>query len=70
MTDLQANLAWYADRYRNALDRKKPADSYADAVGRGAELDRFRAFHDRYYRYVARELATVEAALASAANAR
>ncbi|HEX3160723.1 MAG TPA: hypothetical protein VHQ45_19540 [Gemmatimonadaceae bacterium] len=69
-TDLQANLTWYAERYRNALRLQRPADSYAEAVGPGAKLETFRAFHDRYYRYVARELAAVEAALASTSSAR
>jgi hypothetical protein len=59
-TDLRANLAYFRDLYARIARQRRPL---ADAGG--AERSAFAAFYARYYSYIDRASATVNAALAS-----
>ena len=63
VTELRANLAAFADRYRRSLRARRAPDAYHAKLPGAADRAAFDAFHARYYEYV-------EAALARVAVAR
>jgi len=63
-TDLRANLAYFRDAYARIAHARRPVAEEAHDKA-GAEGDAFAAFYVRYYSYIDRASATVNAVLAS-----
>jgi hypothetical protein len=62
VTDLEANLAHFRDRYATTLANQRSVDEELRMLGDVENEQDFRAFHGRFYRYIAEELRRADVA--------
>lgn len=61
LTDLEANLAHYRDRYARILASRRNVNDELRSIGSDIERRSYRAFRDRFYDVIARELERTDA---------